>query len=202
MTIVPAAVRPDPVRPAEAPVVGLGRPLKLQSRAARARHQRKRGSEAPPASPVERGARAPAMGALKRRHDISTGCMGISAVKGFRDALPEAALLGRVEVDRARRPRARYGSPAADRREDRSSLRARDRRDHRHRREDVHLPRPRRHAADAPSGGYGLAALRAFVEHHLDQKDPVGRRSRRDRCSATSVRRRDATGSSTRSAPS
>jgi hypothetical protein len=70
-------------------------------------------------------------------HDIPTGCMSITAVKGFRDALPEAArLLSRVE----RGPRsssAMLAEPGCRSSSAPSCSRAR-RRDHRHRREEMY----------------------------------------------------------------
>ena len=103
--------------------------------------------------------------------------MGISAVKGFRDALPEAArLLGRVEST-ALGVLARYGFaeirlPIVEKTE----LFARAIGETTDIVEQEMYTFPDRDGTLLTLRPEGTASLvRAFVEHHLDQKDPVGR---------------------------
>ena len=103
--------------------------------------------------------------------------MGISAVKGFRDALPEAArLLGRVEST-ALGVLARYGFaeirlPIVEKTE----LFARAIGETTDIVEKEMYTFPDRDGTLLTLRPEGTASLvRAFVEHHLDQKDPVGR---------------------------
>jgi len=105
------------------------------------------------------------------------GCMSISAVKGFRDALPEAArLLSRVEGT-ALAVLARYGFaevrlPIVEKTE----LFARAIGETTDIVEKEMYTFPDRDGTLLTLRPEGTASLvRAFVEHHLDQRDPVGR---------------------------
>src|SRR5690242_15257000 len=110
-------------------------------------------------------------------HDIPTGCMSITAVKGFRDALPEAArLLARVERT-ALEILERYGFaelrlPIVERTE----LFARAIGETTDIVEKEMYTFPDRDGTLLTLRPEGTAPLvRAYVEHHLDQRDPVGR---------------------------
>jgi histidyl-tRNA synthetase len=111
------------------------------------------------------------------KHDIPTGCMSITAVKGFRDALPEAArLLSRVERT-ALEILERYGFaelrlPIVERTE----LFARaigETTDIVEKEMYTFADRDGTLLTLRPEGTAPL--VRAYVEHHLDQRDSVGR---------------------------